>query len=107
MLDNHGLIELYQTVLNRAIKLSIDAIGAEAGKEEIDNVLNDLFESGCRLLTMGQYLQPTEKHLPVTSYVEPAQFGNWKKKALEIGFKAAACGPFVRSSYHAAQLQLT
>jgi lipoic acid synthetase len=55
------------------------------------------------MLTIGQYLQPTGHHLPVLRYVEPAQFTRFEQIAAELGFVHAACGPLVRSSYHADQ----
>ncbi|MBS4097874.1 MAG: lipoyl synthase [Sulfuricella sp.] len=68
---------------------------------EILEVMRDLRENGVDLLTIGQYLQPTPHHLPVLRYVEPAQFEEFSRAATEMGFKNAACGPMVRSSYHA------
>jgi lipoic acid synthetase len=53
------------------------------------------------MLTIGQYLRPSAHHLPVTRYVEPAAFDAFARQAQEMGFKHAACGPLVRSSYHA------
>jgi lipoic acid synthetase len=53
------------------------------------------------MLTIGQYLQPTRHHLPVVRFVEPAQFDRYAAAAEEMGFSNAACGPMVRSSYHA------
>jgi lipoic acid synthetase len=55
------------------------------------------------MLTLGQYLQPTGGHLPVLRYVEPARFQEFEREALAMGFRHAACGPLVRSSYHADQ----
>jgi len=55
------------------------------------------------MLTVGQYLQPTRGHLPVLRYVDPAQFNVYEREALALGFVHAACGPLVRSSYHADQ----
>ncbi len=53
------------------------------------------------MLTLGQYLQPSRHHLPVDRYVSPPEFDEMKQKAVAMGFEHAACGPFVRSSYHA------
>ncbi|HBB9933530.1 TPA: lipoyl synthase, partial [Escherichia coli] len=53
------------------------------------------------MLTLGQYLQPSRHHLPVQRYVSPDEFDEMKAEALAMGFTHAACGPFVRSSYHA------
>jgi len=70
---------------------------------EILEVMRDLRAHDVDMLTVGQYLQPTQGHLPVLRYVEPAQFQQLEKAALEMGFLHAACGPLVRSSYHADQ----
>jgi lipoic acid synthetase len=69
--------------------------------EEVQQVLKDLLEAGCRILTLGQYLQPSGEHLPVERFVPPEEFEEWRKKALGMGFREVASGPFVRSSYHA------
>lgn len=71
---------------------------------EIRRTLEDLYANGCRMLTLGQYLQPTEQHLPVERFVPPEEFEQWRRTALEIGFSEVASGPFVRSSYHAKRL---
>jgi lipoic acid synthetase len=70
---------------------------------EILQVMRDLREHGVEMLTLGQYLQPTRGHLPVLRYVEPARFNEFEQEALSMGFRHAACGPLVRSSYHADQ----
>ena len=75
----------------------------ETGEEVID-LLRDLREAGCDLLTIGQYLQPRSDRLPVVRYVPPEEFEEYKKIGEEMGFRAVASGPFVRSSFHAAQL---
>ncbi len=72
--------------------------------DEIIITLEDLLEAGCTFLTMGQYLQPSKEHLPVTRFVHPNEFEDLRKKALEMGFSKVAGGPLVRSSYHAADL---
>ncbi len=76
-------------------------MGLGETNEEIVQVLNDLREHGVNMLTLGQYLQPSRHHLPVKRYVPPAEFDELKDVAMELGFSHAACGPFVRSSYHA------
>ena len=72
--------------------------------EEIQATLEDLHASGCRFLTLGQYLQPSKAHLPVARFVPPDEFDRWKQTALALGFTEVASGPFVRSSYHAKEL---
>jgi lipoic acid synthetase len=78
-------------------------VGLGETDEEIVEVMRDLRDHNVDMLTIGQYLQPTRGHLPVLRYVDPAQFKIFKLTALELGFKHAACGPLVRSSYHADQ----
>jgi lipoic acid synthetase len=79
-------------------------LGLGETDDEIQNVLNELAEAGCRILTLGQYLQPTEHHLPVQKYIRPEKFEQWRKKALSMGFFEVSAGPFVRSSYHAKEV---
>ncbi|MGL4356073.1 MAG: lipoyl synthase [Aeromonas popoffii] len=76
-------------------------MGLGETNEEIVQVLTDLREHDVNMLTLGQYLQPSRHHLPVKRYVPPAEFDELKDIAMALGFSHAACGPFVRSSYHA------
>jgi lipoic acid synthetase len=71
---------------------------------EIRQTLKDLLDAECRMLTMGQYLQPSKDHLPVARFVPPEEFDQWQKTAFQMGFSEVASGPFVRSSYHAKEL---
>lgn len=71
---------------------------------EIKQTLGDLLKAKCRILTLGQYLQPTKRHLDVKRYIPPAEFDEWRETALAMGFQEVASGPFVRSSYHAKDL---
>lgn len=71
--------------------------------EEILETMDDILATGCRRLTLGQYLQPTAHHLPVRAYITPEQFAEYKRIALEKGFRHVVSGPLVRSSYHAAE----
>ncbi|MDC7235153.1 MAG: lipoyl synthase [Spirochaetales bacterium] len=77
-------------------------LGLGETEEEVMKVIRDLHESGCDFLTMGQYLRPSKDHLPVKKYISPETFKKYEQAALSMGFKAAACAPFVRSSYNAA-----
>jgi lipoic acid synthetase len=63
--------------------------------------MEDLLESGCKVLTLGQYLQPTIAHMPVEVYIAPQKFEFLGELALQKGFRAVESGPLVRSSYHA------
>ncbi|WP_279084768.1 lipoyl synthase [Gilliamella apis] len=76
-------------------------VGLGETNEELIQVLKDLRCNGVTMLTLGQYLQPSKYHLPVERYVSPQEFEELKQTALAMGFTHAACGPFVRSSYHA------
>src|SRR5262245_4247596 len=78
-------------------------VGLGETADEVVAVRNDLRAHAVDMLTIGQYLQPSVHHLPVTRYVEPAVFDGFARKANELGFAHAACGPLVRSSYHADQ----
>jgi lipoic acid synthetase len=78
-------------------------VGLGETDEEILEVMRDLRSNDVEMLTIGQYLQPSPHHLPVARYVEPAAFDNLARRAEEMGFAHAACGPLVRSSYHADQ----
>lgn len=76
-------------------------VGLGETKEEIFEVMKDMREHDIDMLTIGQYLQPSRDHLPVKRYVTPEEFDEYTALAEELGFKHAACGPLVRSSYHA------
>ncbi len=78
-------------------------LGLGETHEEILETMDDILATGCRRLTLGQYLQPTAHHLPVKAYITPEQFAEYKQIALEKGFKHVVSGPLVRSSYHAAE----
>ena len=76
-------------------------LGVGEEQEEVHQVMRDLIASGCSMLTLGQYLQPTKAHLPVLSYITPQQFDEYRVMAKQLGFKQVASAPMVRSSYHA------
>ncbi len=77
-------------------------LGLGETTDELHEALKDLRAAGCDLLTLGQYLQPTKKHLPVMEFIHPDQFAEHKTTAEAMGFTQVASGPLVRSSYHAA-----
>lgn len=76
-------------------------LGMGETEEEVRQVMADLREQGCRLLTLGQYLAPTKAHFPVIRYLSPAEFTRYAEHARALGFDHAEAGPLVRSSYHA------
>lgn len=69
--------------------------------EEVEELMDDLLAVNCEILTIGQYLQPTHKHYPVSEYITPQQFAAYKATGLNKGFKIVESAPLVRSSYHA------
>jgi lipoic acid synthetase len=78
-------------------------LGLGETMEELGSVISDAAESGCSLLTLGQYLQPGKAHLPVEKYYHPDEFEALRQEALSRGFRQVVAGPLVRSSYHAEQ----
>lgn len=76
-------------------------VGIGETKEEVIELINDLFDHGCDIMTIGQYLQPTKNHLPVHRYVTLDEFQFYKDYGLQLGLKAIESSPLVRSSYHA------
>lgn len=79
-------------------------VGLGETKEELARTMEDLFEHGCDILTIGQYLQPTRQHLAIKRYYSPEEFEELERTARRIGFNRVASGPFVRSSYNAQDL---
>ncbi len=76
-------------------------VGLGETPSEVEELMDDLLATGCSILTIGQYLQPTHRHYPVTEYVTPEQFARYKQTGLEKGFEQVESAPLVRSSYHA------
>ncbi|MDQ8205401.1 lipoyl synthase [Pelagicoccus sp. SDUM812003] len=76
-------------------------LGLGEEKEEIARSLRDLRDADVKIVTLGQYLQPTSKHLPVARWVTPEEFNEWREYGESIGFTKVESGPLVRSSYHA------
>ncbi len=80
-------------------------LGLGETQEEVLRTMRDLRRAGCQILTLGQYLQPTSHHLEVAEYLAPEKFRDYQQAGKALGFSAVIAGPFVRSSYHAAQVQ--
>ena len=79
-------------------------LGLGERKPEVVRVMQDLLDTGCRLLTLGQYLQPSKGHHPVIRYLHPQEFEYYKGLGEGMGFIEVASGPFVRSSFRAAEM---
>ena len=81
-------------------------LGLGETEEELFVAMADLRQAGCDILTLGQYLQPTLRHLPIVEFVRPEKFDEYGQRARELGFAHVASGPMVRSSYHADEFKL-
>jgi lipoyl synthase len=105
--DYAWTLEMFRRIRrgNPAIALKTGLmLGLGETTEELLDTLADLFEAGCRMLTLGQYLQPSPAQLPVVRYLPPDEFEHLGQLARRIGFEHVASGPFVRSSYHACEM---
>lgn len=99
----------YETSLQVIRRIAESGITAKSGimvglgetPSEVEELMDDLLATGCSILTIGQYLQPTRRHYPVEEYVTPEQFAQYKQTGLEKGFEQVESAPLVRSSYHA------
>jgi len=80
-------------------------VGLGETDEEVRQVMQDLRTVGCDILTIGQYLQPSQKHLPVCDFITPQQFAAWQVYGEELGFLQVVSSPLTRSSYHAEQVR--
>ncbi len=78
-------------------------VGLGETMAELTQTMGDLRDNGCELLTVGQYLRPDDKHLPIVRYWEPAEFEEVRHIGMELGFRHVEAGPLVRSSYHAGE----
>lgn len=76
-------------------------LGIGERDKEIEQVIADIYEAGVRILTIGQYLQPSAKHQAIDRWVTPEEFDHWKQFSLDLGYEVVESGPLVRSSYHA------
>ena len=77
-------------------------LGMGEKKQEIINIMKDLREIDCDIITIGQYLQPGPEHYPVKKYIKPEEFQEYENIGQKLGFKYVAAGPYIRSSYQAA-----
>lgn len=100
-------LEIFRRIHRRdpgiAIKTGL-MLGLGETTDELLDALAELFDAGCRLLTLGQYLQPSPRQMPVARFVPPEEFEHLGQLAKQIGFERVAAGPFVRSSYHAREM---
>jgi len=98
----HQSLKLLQIVKEQGLVSKTGMmLGLGEREDEIDSAIDDLVAIGCEILTLGQYLQPTQKHLPVERWVSPEEFKQWKVRGEAKGLRHVESGPMVRSSYHA------
>ncbi|MBC96055.1 lipoyl synthase [bacterium] len=109
--DSRASFEQSIKILSHAKRLRPDLkikssimVGLGENDEEIVEAMRLLRGAGVDMVTLGQYLQPSDRHLPIDRFPEPKQFAEWDKTARDLGFKAVASGPLVRSSYRAGLL---
>lgn len=105
--DYHRSIELLARCKEMAPHIPIKSgmmLGLGETRKEVHTAMDDLLKAGCRILTLGQYLAPSDKHYPVVRYVTPEAFEDYKIEAQKRGFLGIASSPFVRSSYRAGWL---
>jgi lipoyl synthase len=95
------LIQDYKNAMPDTLTKSGLMLGLGEELDEVKQVMQDLHDHGCEMLTLGQYLQPTKHHLPVSRFVTPEEFEQLAIIGQEMGFRNVASGPMVRSSYHA------
>lgn len=95
------LLKKYKQAYPEAKTKSGIMLGLGEQEHEVNQVMQDLRDHGCSMLTLGQYLQPSKDHLAVKEYITPEQFDKYAETAKELGFKNVASAPLVRSSYHA------
>ncbi len=105
--DYHRSLNLLKKVSGFDTSVSAKSgimVGLGENLDELEQTMKDLYDHGCIILSIGQYLQPSNRHLPVEKYYTPDEFIDLKEIAENIGFKKVAAGPFVRSSYRAGEL---
>ena len=103
---NRATYDRSLAVLRSAFKAGLTAksgimVGHGETREELLQAFQDLRDNGCSMVTIGQYLPPSGRHLPVVRFYRPEEFDSLRDEALQYGFVDAAAGPLVRSSYHA------
>ena len=98
------LLRLVKKLNPEVITKSGLMLGLGETRDQVIGVMEDLREANCDLLTIGQYLQPSQKHHPIVRFVPPAEFAEYKQIGKDMGFSEVASAPLIRSSFHAAEL---
>lgn len=95
---------IYESKKRGAVTKTGIMVGLGETAEQVSELMQDVLNDGCDILTLGQYLQPTKDHLPVVRYITPEEFKAYQDTGLSLGFRAVFSGPLVRSSFHAAEI---
>ena len=95
---------IYESKKRGAVTKTGIMVGLGETAEQVSELMQDVLNDGCDILTLGQYLQPTKDHLPVVRYITPEEFKTYQDTGLSLGFRAVFSGPLVRSSFHAAEI---
>jgi len=95
---------IYESKKRGAVTKTGIMVGLGETVEQVSELMQDVLNAGCDILTLGQYLQPTKDHLPVVRYITPEEFKTYQDTGLSLGFRAVFSGPLVRSSFHAAEI---
>ncbi|MCK9484885.1 MAG: lipoyl synthase [Candidatus Marinimicrobia bacterium] len=95
---------IYESKKRGAVTKTGIMVGLGETAEQVSELMQDVLNAGCDILTIGQYLQPTKDHLPVVRYITPEEFKTYQDTGLSLGFRAVFSGPLVRSSFHAAEI---
>jgi lipoyl synthase len=105
--DYRWTLDMFRRIRGRNPAIALKTwlmLGLGETTEELLDTLANLFDAGCRMLTLGQYLRPSPRQMPPARYVTPEEFDHLGRLARHIGFDRVAAGPFVRSSYHAREM---
>jgi lipoic acid synthetase len=100
------VLERVKAVRPSLVTKSSIMLGLGESESDLRQTMRDLRTAGVEILTLGQYLRPTRRHMSVQRYVTPGEFDTWRVEAQNLGFKYVASGPLVRSSYKAGELFL-
>ncbi|MEK6253379.1 MAG: lipoyl synthase, partial [Gemmatimonadales bacterium] len=102
--DYRRTLRTFRRIRDRSPSIGIKTgimLGLGENGDDVREFMGDALEAGVQILTIGQYLRPSERHLPIDRYVSPEEFAAWKSLGEEMGFLHVESGPLVRSSYHA------
>jgi len=99
-----GVLQFARGLRQRMLTKSGLMLGLGESKEDVEAVMGDLRRVECDILTIGQYLRPSAEHLAVVEFIEPAEFERYLELGTRMGFRTVASGPFVRSSFNAAEV---